>query len=313
MAIDNEDLLYVWDSSESKGKKTKYETLKKGTGGTGEFGYWTRTGTNLSPVNAGDSVKITGAAGVYATSRITVGDDNAGESGVADGVRFKNTGQSFFSGPGALRLLSLYQTGNSTPTTTLNADGSATFAGKVTSASTASTDAGTTLVTKDYLTGGAGSIGSGALGYWSRTGTTLSPVNSGDIVQVGGLYTDPTKQGSYISNLGCVAVRRDGTNVVFQGNQVGNSSPTFEVKADGSATFAGDVVIGSRGSKWMIVESGGLAHLVKQTSLKDQPDSYPELRNLPNELTMVEQCLQEVMEKLKMIPPAGWPVWDGTP
>ena len=56
MAIENDDLLYVYDTSEGEGKKIKYETLKSGGSGTGEFGYWNRTGTTLSPVNAGDSV-----------------------------------------------------------------------------------------------------------------------------------------------------------------------------------------------------------------------------------------------------------------
>lgn len=87
------------------------------------------------------------------------------------------------------------------------------------------------------------------------------------------------------------------------------------IYADGSAEFKSDVVIGSRGSQWMIVESGGLAHLIQQTSFKGQPrnnDGYPQLRNIPNELTMVEQALADVMEKLRMIPPAGWEVWDGS-
>ena len=55
-------------------------------------------------------------------------------------------------------------------------DGSADFAGKITAASTEDTDGGDTVVTKDYLEG-AGSGGTGTLGYWDRTGTTLSPVN----------------------------------------------------------------------------------------------------------------------------------------
>ena len=98
-----------------------------------------------------------------------------------------------------------------------------------------------------------------------------------------------------------------------------NSSNTIvhQVNADGSATFAGDVVIGSRGEQWMIVESGGIAHLIKQTAfeaneLDAQGNDYPELRNLPAELTMVEQQLQAVMEKLRMVPEAGWEVWDGS-
>ena len=83
---------------------------------------------------------------------------------------------------------------------------------------------------------------------------------------------------------------------------------------DGTADFAGDVVIGSRNKKWMIVESGGIAHLVEQTRIAEQaePWRYPELRNIPRELDLVEQALQDVMEKLRMNPPAGWPVWDGS-
>ena len=60
-------------------------------------------------------------------------------------------------------------------------DGSASFAGKITAASTEDTDGGDTVVTKDYLEG-AGSGGTGTLGYWDRTGTSLSPVNQGDDV-----------------------------------------------------------------------------------------------------------------------------------
>ena len=104
--------------------------------------------------------------------------------------------------------------------------------------------------------------------------------------------------------------------LTFSTTANGESAPTerMRIESNGKATFAGDVVIGSRGSQWMIVESGGLAHLIQQTSFKGQPrnDGYPQLRNIPNELTMVEHALGEVMEKLRMIPPAGWEVWDGS-
>ena len=88
----------------------------------------------------------------------------------------------------------------------------------------------------------------------------------------------------------------------------------FKVLYDGSAEFAGDVVIGSRNKKWMIVESGGIAHLVEQTftAAGVQPAKYPALRNIPEELDLVEQALSDVMEKLRMKPPVGWPVWDGS-
>ena len=93
----------------------------------------------------------------------------------------------------------------------------------------------------------------------------------------------------------------------------GGKQDACNINYNGTASFSGDVVIGSRGSKWMIVESGGLAHLIAQTSFEGESrDEYPQLRNIPNELTMVEQALGEVMEKLRMVPPAGWEVWDGS-
>ena len=88
------------------------------------------------------------------------------------------------------------------------------------------------------------------------------------------------------------------------------------LKYDGSAQFAGDVVIGSRGDQWMIVESNGIAHLVKQTRSDEistadlvdgqRPVEHPPLRDVLGELTMVEQQLQKVLEKLQMTPEAGW-------
>lgn len=99
------------------------------------------------------------------------------------------------------------------------------------------------------------------------------------------------------------------------------------LKADPQAALDvnGDVIIGSRGTQWMIVESNGLAHLVDQSTVQteggyavgenewvEQSVVYPELRNIPDELTMVERQLQAVMERLKMAPEAGWEVWDGS-
>ena len=93
--------------------------------------------------------------------------------------------------------------------------------------------------------------------------------------------------------------------------------------ASGNATFSGDVIIGSRNQQWMIVEQSGLAHLVAQTRSSDietadlvdpsaDSSDYPPLRDIPGELTMVEEQLQKVLEKLRMVPEAGWEVWDGS-
>ena len=92
--------------------------------------------------------------------------------------------------------------------------------------------------------------------------------------------------------------------------------------ADGSAFFQKDVVVGSRGQTWMIVESNGLAHLVSQTFVAEQGvrvDEYPELRNIPGEIDQHKQVLellraevQKIEEKLRIVPEAGWDVWDGS-
>ena len=100
-----------------------------------------------------------------------------------------------------------------------------------------------------------------------------------------------------------------------------NLKDLARINNDGSAEFTKDVIVGSRGEKWKIVESGGLAHLVKETRAAgietadlnpSGETSYPPLRDIPAELTMVEEQLQKVMEKLRMAPEAGWEVWDGS-
>ena len=84
---------------------------------------------------------------------------------------------------------------------------------------------------------------------------------------------------------------------------------------NGGARFIHDVQVGSRGELWMLTESGGLCHMVKQSKSNPfgvEEVEYPPLRNIPAELSMVEDALGQVMERLKMTPPAGWDVWDGS-
>jgi hypothetical protein len=59
----------------------------------------------------------------------------------------------------------------------LDSNGTVAFAGKATSAATLAGDSDNTLVTKGFVDGGGGT---GSIGFWSRTGSDLSPVNSGD-------------------------------------------------------------------------------------------------------------------------------------
>ena len=66
----------------------------------------------------------------------------------------------------------------------LNNDGSAEFEAKIETASTVDADPGQTLVTKDYITGTGKE---GDIGFWTREGTDLYPVNGNtDSVKVGG-------------------------------------------------------------------------------------------------------------------------------
>ena len=91
---------------------------------------------------------------------------------------------------------------------------------------------------------------------------------------------------------------------------------TIDLNENGSAHFLGDVVVGSRSKQWMLVEQGGLCHMVEQARATAAdlvtPPVYPKLRDVFAELDVVEKALEQVMEKLRMVEPDGWPVWDGS-
>jgi hypothetical protein len=99
------------------------------------------------------------------------------------------------------------------------------------------------------------------------------------------------------------------------------SGGAFSVYANGTAPnfFNGEVIISSRNKNWTLVEQGGLCHLVEYQnpySVEDvepvEEQKYPNLRNVFSELDLIEKALSDVMEKLRLNPPAGWPVWDGS-
>ena len=124
--------------------------------------------------------------------------------------------------------------------------------------------------------------------YGQRSGTGTFAITSDGQIRLGG--ADPTDSSK--------------TNILLEGD-------------DGSAEFAGDVVVGSRNKKWMLVESNGLCHMVEQSrastaDLVAPAAEYPPLRDVFAELNAIESALAQVMEKLRMTPPAGWEVWDGS-
>lgn len=132
------------------------------------------------------------------------------------------------------------------------------------------------------------------------------------------------------TNIGALGGTRRVT-VKDNGNVgIGIGEPQAKLDVAGNADFAGNVVVGSRSKAWMLVENGGLCHMVEQVSaisadLVDPADDlvdpafgvdsaaeYPNLRNVFQELNIIERCLEEVMAKLRMTEPDGWPVWDGS-
>ncbi len=141
----------------------------------------------------------------------------------------------------------------------------------------------------------------------------------GDLTVSGiGTFADRVSTDSYYT------VNRDitpGSGALYLGFTQGVEK--FKVGTDGSAEFMGDVVVFSRNNQWMLVEQGGLCHMVAQTKISTadlvDPGSvdpaftvYPKLRDVFAELDLLEQALKQVMEKLKMVEPDGWPVWDGS-
>jgi hypothetical protein len=153
----------------------------------------------------------------------------------------------------------------------------------------------------------------------------------GSITAAGAIYvseldeSSSTSSGAIIGSGGSLYVQRVASAAAtaktirsFHGTKL-----KFSVDAGGSASFAGDVTVASRSKQWMLVEQGGLCHMVEQTqSLIDEgfgvdtsvdtSVDYPKLRDVFNELDLVEKALSDVMERLRMSPPAGWPVWDGS-
>ena len=263
------EILLVWNGSE-------WEQIT-----TGGDSLWVEDAGKLYPVTLTNDVQIGGTAAAPNISLNANGTALLGINGsvngrinlrpgsgsdtsiqIASGVQFGDYFQIFNDG-----TIKANSSGDADrdPNYTLDAsDGSADFAGKITAASTEDTDGGDTVVTKDYLEG-AGSGGTGTLGYWDRTGTTLSPVNQGDNVLIsnasdGQVYID--KRG-YVNNC-----RANGLDIVFKGGigadinsadtkieisadgttHIGgtlSSAPNISLNAsDGSASFLGDVAIG---------------------------------------------------------------------
>ena len=163
-------------------------------------------------------------------------------------------------------------------------------------------------------------------------GVNGSAIFKGDI-EIGGGYASGGGCNLFVNNFGTsdergafVARGRATMSEAAKGGGafvVSNTNRTpVIIDYIGNAKFEGDVIVGSRNSNWMLVEQGGLCHMVEQTRTADlidegfvvdtQNKEYPKLRDVFKELDLIEQALNTVMEKLRLTPPAGWEVWDGS-
>ena len=184
----------------------------------------------------------------------------------------------------------------------ITADGSATFEGFVNAGGASHTSIGlqatntSTTIPALWVQNSNGGTGPLLQGYNSGA-KTVEIFNNGSAVFSGFIES---KNNFFVNSI-------SADQACFR--TIRGDVDTSMICGDGSASFAGDVVIGSRGAKWLIRESNGVAMLVEQT--RRQPREI-KVRDLPNELDLVEAALNEVMTRLKMTPPAGRPAWDGS-
>ena len=143
---------------------------------------------------------------------------------------------------------------NDPVTGNLNITGDLDITGKMTSASTGAGDGGTTVVTKDFINGNGGT---GSIGYWDRSGTSLSPVNGGDSVLIGG--TLPLAPNISLNASGNI----EAENIALGGMPVAGLGTAPGAKLRGS----GDLAIASEGEAIQIfnVPDGGTPSNANET------------------------------------------------
>jgi hypothetical protein len=189
---------------------------------------------------------------------------------------------------------------------------------------------GTTLTAHDGFRAAPSSLGSSAitnLNFFSAlksnslSGGTIKGFSAANSLTDGtnasyGFWSD-IGTGSTGNNYNFYAAG-SGQNF-FQGSVgIGRNNPSTKLDVNGEVTVV------SRNKSYVLVEQGGLCHMVESATAEANDsypvenvtetteDNYPNLRDVFKELDLIEQALNTVMDKLRLNPPAGWPVWDGS-
>ena len=159
-------------------------------------------------------------------------------AGTADGFKAFASGSIDISkSVGTNAIFKGFTTGTVDETSRINANGSAIFAGQISTETVIQTSRFGTNVQLGAGDGDAFRIGSSAAGT-IKLKYDGSATFAGD-VQIGGDAVSTA--GCYIGSNGTIKAARDDANSVFIGRSTDSNSVTFSVLGNGSATFAGNV------------------------------------------------------------------------
>ena len=209
-------------------------------GSSGTNGYWARSGSTLSPATSGDNISTSGA----------ISTTGSGTLGVAGAATFSSTINS-----NTLTSTALTFAGTSpviTGTTTINLTTTAGSGSVLLGGGSGSTGCTVDDSTGDFTCAGNITGGStGTNGYWSRSGTTLSPVNTGDAITTTGA----------ISTTGTGAITSAGLLTGSTGLTVTGATASINASSNNNTNINtgssnGTVGIGNSGSGALTLASG---------------------------------------------------------
>ena len=203
-----------------------------------------------SGTSAAPNIKLNASDGSATFAGSVTSGQRVGSSTTTDGVTLYSLGYINASRPGSADLWQGRQTGTAGNTSTISADGSASFT---------NTDAGKqfrlcqTLGGRQYMWATREADG-GISSYLTSSGSATFARN----VTSGGpdIFTG-TDKGSIIGYEGNIGACCGASSSAFRAWTQGTSTPTVDIFADGSATFAGDITVGTSNVRKITVGNAG--------------------------------------------------------